>query len=63
MSDAIYFVHPKSVPRMCADFRDDDPIEFDQYGTVHIGFCVPCPEEEMDLIAKCGKLAARVASL
>ena len=63
MSDAIYFIHPDSVPLICNDFRADDPIEFDQYGTVHIGFCVPCGDDGMDQISKCEKLASRVMSL
>ena len=45
-----------------ADFKDDDPIEYDQYGMVHLAFCGACPDSLMKELCKSTKLVNKVLS-
>lgn len=48
-SDVIYYVSPcmDSVKRIVDDFKDEDEIEYDQYGMVHLAFCATVPDSLM----------------
>ena len=40
MTDVLYFIQPSahSVAKVLADFRQDDKLDYDQYGAVHFAF-------------------------
>jgi syntaxin-binding protein 1 len=47
MSDAIYFVQPTqgSINKIIEDFPEEDKLDYDQYGSVHLCFLTPVPDE------------------
>ena len=65
MTDVLYFMAPteESVKLVIKDFPEQDEFDYDQYGTVHLAFCGPCPDKVLSLITQAPKLASRIASL
>jgi len=53
MSDVLYFIAPteEAVNLVLKDFPEQDDFDYDQYGTVHLSFCAPCPENLLTRIA------------
>jgi len=43
MSDVLYLVEPgkRSVQRIIDDFPEQDELDYDQYGAIHIAFSAP----------------------
>ena len=65
MSDAVYFIHTseESVKAVTADFPEEDKVDFDRYGNVHIVFTGPCPDTLLEMLCDAPKLAERVTSI
>jgi syntaxin-binding protein 1 len=62
MSDALYFVKPtlESIKKIITDFPLEDPLDYDQYGDVHLCFSNPVPNEYIELLNKQEKLVKKV---
>ena len=63
-SDVLYYISPclDSIKRIIDDYKDEDEIEYDQYGFVHFAFCGACPESMMKELLKSQKLCSKVTS-
>lgn len=49
MSDVLYFIEPskQSIKKILDDFPEEDKIDYDQYGAVHLAFSSPISQEMM----------------
>ena len=65
MTDVLYLIEPvkESVQKVCADFVEDDKIDYDQYGAVHFAFLYPASQDILRQIGGCPKLTSRVLSI
>ena len=50
MTDALYFINacPESIHLIKNDFPEDDKLDYDQYGNVHIVFTGPCQDDLLE---------------
>jgi syntaxin-binding protein 1 len=64
MTDVIYFVEPiqESITAILDDFPEDDPVDYDYYGQVHLAFTSHVPEVFLEKLANAGKFTKRVIS-
>ena len=65
MTDAVYFIRAcaESVNQVKFDFREDDKLDFDQYGNVHVVFSGPCPDSLLESLCDSPKLAERITTV
>ena len=65
MTDVVYFIHPStdSLKSVMADYPEEDKLEYDQYGNVHLVFTGPCSDDLLELLCDAPKLAERVMSI
>ena len=65
MTDALYFINacPESIRLIKNDFPEDDKLDYDQYGNVHIVFTGPCPDDLLESLCDAPKLAERVMTV
>jgi len=52
MSDALYMIEPskKSISKVLEDFPEQDKLDYDQYGSIHIAFSSPVSQDLMKMI-------------
>ena len=65
MSDVLYLVEPskRSVQKILDDFPEQDKLDYDQYGSVHIAFSAPITQQIMQMLGQSKKVASRLQSI
>ena len=65
MTDAIYMIEPtqESFDKLIMDFSENDALDYDQYGVVHLLFPYPISTDSYQKLKRCPKLTSRINTM